>query len=383
MLSLSAMRPKNTNGGLLLKLLLVLGLLAAAGIVLYRSLQVTVQVAVVRRDDPVDAVTGSVRVDADGGIKELKSKAAGEVVWCEAIDPGHKFKAGDPLVKLETKELQRQIDEAQRKYDSDRARAKLILENNPERKVAQEALDNVKRLFALGNVSEDQVKSAQRTLDAIDTRLKVTEFDDKKGEADFKAAMEDMKLQMEKMTVRAPFDGEVEGALTWTGALITAGQPVARIFSNVRVVAAKISEENFGRVKLGQTAKLRLLTYGSESFDATVSKLLPTADETQRFTVYLDVKVDPARLKPGSTGETTITVDRRTNQLVVPRRALFNGNLVYVVADGRIEQRKLELGFVALNVVEVRSGLKDGELVIVENQDQLRPGKRVRTQQVN
>ncbi len=383
MLSLSAMRPNKNNGGLLLKLLVVIGLLAGAGVVLYLSLQVTVQVAVVRRDDPVDAVTGSVRVDADGGIKELKSKAAGEVVWCEAIDPGHKFKLGDPLVKLETKELQRQIDEAQRKYDSDRARAKLILENNPERKVAQETLDNLKRLRDLGNTSEDQVKAAQRALDAIDTRLKVTEFDNEKGEADFKAAMEDMKLQMEKMTIRAPFDGEVEGALTWNGALITAGQPVARVFSNIRVVAAKISEENFGRVKLGQTAKLRLLTYGSESFDATVSKLLPTADETQRFTVYLDVKVDPTRLKPGSTGETTITVDRRTNQLVIPRRALFNGNQVYVVAGGRIEQRKLELGFVALNVVEVRSGLKDGELVIVENQDQLRPGKRVRTQQVN
>jgi RND family efflux transporter MFP subunit len=377
------MRPNKNNGGLLLKLLVVLGLLAAAGIAVYRSLQVTVQVAVVRRDDPVDAVTGSVRVDADGGIKELKSKAAGEVVWCEAIDPGHKFKQGDPLVKLETKELQRQIDEAQRKYDSDKARAKLILENNPERKVAQETLDNLKRLRDLGNMSEDQVKAAQRALDAIDTRLKVTEFDDKKGEADFKAAMEDMKLQLEKMTIRAPFDGEVEGALTWNGALITAGQPVARIFSNVRVVAAKISEENFGRVRLGQTAKLRLLTYGSESFDATVSKLLPTADETQRFTVYLDVKVDPVRLKPGSTGETTITVDRRTNQLVIPRRALFNGNQVFVAADGRIEQRQLELGFVALNVVEVRAGLKDGELVIVENQDQLRPGKRVRTQQVN
>ncbi len=383
MLSLSAMRPNKNNGGLLLKLLVVIGLLAGAGVALYLSLQVTVQVAVVRRDDPVDAVTGSVRVDADGGIKELKSKAAGEVVWCEAIDPGHKFKLGDPLVKLETKELQRQIDEAQRKYDSDRARAKLILENNPERKVAQETLDNLKRLRDLGNTSEDQVKAAQRALDAIDTRLKVTEFDNEKGEADFKAAMEDMKLQMEKMTIRAPFDGEVEGALTWNGALITAGQPVARVFSNIRVVAAKISEENFGRVKLGQTAKLRLLTYGSESFDATVSKLLPTADETQRFTVYLDVNVDPTRLKPGSTGETTITVDRRTNQLVIPRRALFNGNQVYVVAGGRIEQRKLELGFVALNVVEVRSGLKDGELVIVENQDQLRPGKRVRTQQVN
>lgn len=377
------MLPNKTQGGLLLKLVFVLGLLAAAGIALYLSLQVTVQVAAVRRDDPVDAVTGSVMIHADGGIKELKSKAAGEVVWSEAIDPGHKFKIGDPLVKLETKDLQRQIDEAQRKFDSDKARAKLILENNPERKVAQEALDNLKRLRDLGNASEDQVKSAQRTLDAIETRLKVTEFDDKKADADFKAAMEDLKLQLERMTVRAPFDGEVESALTWNGALITAGQPVARVFSNIRVVAAKISEENFGRVKLGQTAKLRLLAYGEEYFDATVSKLLPTADETQRFTVYLDVKIDPVRLKPGSTGETTITVDRRTNQLVIPRRALFNGNQIYVVADGRIEQRKLELGFVALNVVEVRSGLKDGELVIVENQDQFRPGKRVRTQQVN
>jgi membrane fusion protein (multidrug efflux system) len=170
--------------------------------------------------------------------------------------------------------------------------------------------------------------------------------------------------------------------MTWEGALINSGQPVTKVFARRRVVEAKISEESFGRVKLGQPARIRLLTYGTQTFDGTVIELLPSADDAQRFTVHLDVKADPDQLRPLSTGEVTITVERIADQIMVLRRSIFDSDKVFVVKDGRVQRRTLELGIVSLNNAQVRKGLAVGELVIVDRLEEFREGQRVRTEVV-
>ena len=130
-----------------------------------------------------------------------------------------------------------------------------------------------------------------------------------------------------------------------------------------------------------------MLTYGTQDYDATVSELLPTADEAQRFTVFLDVKVDPEQLNPNSTGEVTITVDQRPDQVMIPRRALFDSDKVFIVKDGRVERRKVEVGYVSLTKVEIRKGIELGEYVVIESltggPETIRDGQRVRVQLVN
>ncbi len=372
---------KKNNGSILLYLGIVLLVLAGAGFAFWYTMRDTARAKPVNRDTAVDVVTGSVEVHAEGGFRELRCEAAGKVVVAN-IKPGSAFKKGDVLVQLDTTELDRQIAETKRKFESDKARAKFLLENNPEKKVAAEKLETARRLYALGNTAEDEVKTLERAYEAIETRLKLTEFDDKKAEEDYKVAMEGFELMREKMRVVAPFDGTIhnDGAMTWEGALINAGQAVTKVFSRNRTIAAKISEESFGRVKVGQPARIRLLTYGNQNFDATVAELLPSADEAQRFTVYLDVKADPEQLRPLSTGEVTITVDQRHDQLMILRRSLFDSNKVFVVKNGRVERRALELGYVALNVVEVRQGLAEGELVIADRVEDFRDGQQVRVE---
>ncbi len=372
-----------SKGGLLVRIAVVLALLAAVAVAVVHNLRDTARVKAVNRDTAIDAVTGSVVVQADGGFKELRSEAAGKVTVAN-IKPGSSFRKGDVLVQLDTTELDRQIAETQRRFESDKARARIALENNPELKVAEERVATAKRLFELGNASEEDLKGAQRALDGIVTRLKLTDFDDQKAAVDFRVTMEGLELLREKMRVVAPFDGTIhnDGAMTWEGALINSGQPVTKVFARRRVVEAKISEESFGRVKLGQPARIRLLTYGTQTFDGTVVELLPSADDAQRFTVHLDVKADPDQLRPLSTGEVTITVDRIADQIMVLRRSIFDSDKVFVVKDGRVERRTLELGIVSLNNAQVRKGLAVGELVIVDRLEEFREGQRVRAEVV-
>src|SRR5262249_20296298 len=149
-----------------------------------------------------------------------------------------------------------------------------------------------------------------------------------------------------------------------------AGATVATFYSNTRDVLAQISEEKFAKVQVGQPAEVTLVIYPNQKFNAKVSKILPNADDSQRYTIYLSVEADAEVLKPYATGEVRITVGEHDNQPLVPRTAIFNNKFVSVVKNGRVERREVDLGFTGLNVAEVTKGLAPGELVIVDAPDE-------------
>jgi RND family efflux transporter MFP subunit len=395
-----------TKGGVLLKVGLVLVLLVGITIAVLSTLQRTARVKKAKRDTAVDAVTGSVFVNADGGTnKELKAESDGKVTECSNIVAAKSFKGGDVLLEMDTSELKRSIEEFRRKYFddkklahirltggkpellanveklSDEERAKLYRDVSPIRKLTAEKLEQQRRLHALNSISDEDLRTAERALDDLDRQLMIDAFNERRGEADFEAALDTFKLQLDRMQIRAPDDGEITEALIWKGALIGRGTVVGKWMSHERVVNAKISEESFGKVKVGQKALVRLLTYGERSFVAEVSKLLPNADEVQRFTVFLDVKVDsPDQLKPGSTGEVTITVDERRNAVMIPRLALFDSDKVCVVKDGRVEKRRVKVGYINLTEAEILDGIAEGEHVILDQPQRFPDGQRVRVE---
>lgn len=389
---------------MLLKLGIVLLVLGGIAFAALNGFQKTARVKAAKRDSAVDAVTGSVFVDADGGIhKELKAEADGKVLKCDAIVRGRKFKKGDVLLQLDTTEYERAIEDYKRKYFdekklahirltngrpqllanveklSDEERAELYRKVSPARKLVAEKVEQAKRMHRLNSISDETLRDAERALETADLQLQIDAFNERRSEQEFKTTMENHQLQLERMQIRAPADGEITEASIWTGALIGRGHVVGKFMSPERVVTAKISEESFGKVRLDQIAKVRLLTYGDKEFDGKVIRLLPNADEGQRFTVFLDLKVQSQeQLLPHSTGEVTITVASQPNALMIPRRAIFDGDKVFVVKNGRVELRVVKLGYLALNVAEVREGLTDGEHVIADELDQFRPGDRVR-----
>ncbi len=366
------------NGNIIPKVLLVLVLLGAGAYAVRTGFRETAIVAEVQQGIAVDAVPGSVVVHADKDLQELKIEGSGRVVECSRLDVGASFSKGEVLVRLDTTELERGFAEAKRRYESEREILRIRTERNTDLAVAKQNLDNVRRLHELGNASTDNVNAAQRVLDAILTAQAEVDFNSRREAEAFARLAEAHELQLRKMTVVAPAAGIVEGVRVNVGTLVSGGATVATFYANERVVLAKISEEDIAKVKLGDPAKVQLLTFPGKNFPARVVKTLPFADaETRRYSVFLDVQAEPGQLLPNSTGEVTITVGTHVNVPLVPRRAIFNGSVVYVVKDGRVERRLIEVGYRGLIEAEVTKGLTAGETVIVEDLDQFRAGQRV------
>ena len=84
----------------------------------------------------------------------------------------------------------------------------------------------------------------------------------------------------------------------------------------------------------------------------------------------------------GMTGEMNIEAGKHENALIIPSRAVL-ADRVFVVKDNVVKPRTVKVGFHNLQRAEILEGLKDGEQVVVADQDLFKPGQRVRAVAIN
>ncbi len=371
-----------SNLGLKLGLLLLLSLGLGGYFVL--TGRAAAKVAIVTKGRAVNSVPGTLVIRAEYE-QPLVSEIAGRVIEKDFnLDPGNQVKKGDVLCRIDRTDTQIEIENIESEESALKRRIEVGSLTELERQTAREALDQFERMYKLGSVAESDIIKQRRAYKAMEIKV---ENDKISSQASLNSYINQLKVKrriVEKMTITAQFDGVVSAVLVHPGALINANTSLATLITINRVVEAKISQENFAGIALGQNAIVRFLGHEEDIYDAKIVKIMPTAEaDTQRYIVHLDVNVKGRNelLVPGLTGEASIVVGERDAEALVPRRAVF-GNGIYVVEDGRVKRRKVELGYVSLNIVEVIKGLKAGELVIVDDIDKYREGDRVNTEVV-
>lgn len=360
----------------LIKVVIVLLVLVGGGYAYWLSSRPVVTVETVKRGKAVQAVTGSVTVRAELP-RTVKSAVGGRVAKAK-LEVGAAVKEDEFLVQIDTADLELDIEATEDALRVARKKVEVGSSTPIELENAKVDLDNATRSHAMGLNSSLDLDRVRRTVRGIEQRVAIEKVNSDANIQALENALKAKRRLKDKMTVRSPLDGVITDVYVSPNDLIGGEQAVATLISNSRIIEAMISEENFAGVRVGQRAQVRFLGYGDERFEATVSKVLPTADPaTQRYRIHLDVKIDRDRLKPGLTGEVAVLIGERENTLLFPRLALFNGS-VYVASKNVVELRKVNVGFVSLNDVECLEGLQEGEQVLVDSLDLVAPGSRVK-----
>lgn len=360
----------------------LLVLAAALGVFWYAYAVVLRPVAVVAAAKPgraINAVPGSVEVKAEY-VMEIKSEVGGRIV-ASVLDPGRAVTKDEVLVQLDPGDVDLEIERISNEVVAARRRQQVGSTLRAEVENKRDSLAEMERAVEAGAKPRADFEKEQRLYQQLVQRMELEEVNLTLALENFENALRAKEREKAKMTIVAPTDGVISevSLAARVGDLIGRDNNIATLISRSRAVEAKISEENFSGLRIGQRASVRFLGYGSQAFAASVTKILPTANpETQRYTVHLDVDLAEDKLVPGLTGEVSIIVNQREAETIIPRRAL-RGREVFVVTDGRVELRPVEVGYLALNDVEILSGLEPGEQVIVEELDLFRPGSRVRT----
>ena len=195
-----------------------------------------------------------------------------------------------------------------------------------------------------------------------------------------KAELKRAQLDLEYMTIRAPFDGALQERHVEVGDFVTAGDPIARFVDNRRiVVTANVSEFDAGYVQTGQAAQARLAT--GETVHGTIRYVAPVADTaTRTYAVELEVDNADGSLRAGGTAELRVPAERVLAHRIAPSLLTLDdaGNVgVKIINDqGEVEFVAADVALSTNEGVWV-AGLPDLATIITVGQGFVVPGTMV------
>jgi membrane fusion protein, multidrug efflux system len=193
----------------------------------------------------------------------------------------------------------------------------------------------------------------------------------------------DIALQNRRRSeVRAPRSGVINTRTVETGRWVKAGDPLATLVDTSRLrLRFKVSERESLKIGTGQEIKFRVAALGDQAFSARIYHVGEVADPATRQVEVVAWVKNPGVLKPGFFAEVSLATESRKQAVVVPEGAIQaseDGFVVYAVEDGKARLRRVDVGLRTKDgVVEIVSGLKGGETVVVEGSDRLADGVAV------
>lgn len=232
-------------------------------------------------------------------------------------------------------------------------------------------LQNTRRAFTRANELADRQLIARADLDTKQAELAVNQ-----------ARAASARTRFDKTLIRAPFAGVAGLRDVSVGDYVNVGQQLVQLVRLDPIeLDLRVPEVVLSSLAVGQRVDFGVDTFPKELFNATIVAIAPTVDAGGR-SVTVRAKLDnpEQKLRPGMSARLRITLDNNARALLVPEQAIWpdgDRKLVYVVAGGVAKLVPVTLGARQPGSVEVTSGLKAGDEVVVAGQLKLFDGAKV------
>jgi len=203
-----------------------------------------------------------------------------------------------------------------------------------------------------------------------------------------KKAIEQMKNQLSKAVVRAPFTGSIDDVLAEQGTVVTPGMSLFRIVSlNDMHIEAEVPEIYLTSIVKNTKVKVEFPITG-ESVDTRVRQVGSYINPNNRsFRIEIPVPNTSGNVKPNLTSRLMINDYTSENAILLPQSVISENALgeqyVYIVelknGNGRYKAVKkiIETGKTQGDLVEILSGIKKGDQVIMEGARSVKDGQEV------
>lgn len=355
------------------------------------------RLAVVERSDLVRDVSVQGRVVA-AISPSLFAPAAGTITLLVAA--GATVKKGQSLAQLDSPELQNQLQQEQSTLD------RLGVELDRQRiETKQKELDNRKNI----DLTKVTLIAADRERRRAETGYKIeaiSEIDFEKTQDDLKTArlahehavadasldterlefelktrelqlsrqsllVKDLKRQVDELDMRSPVSGIVGNLLVEQKAAVSRNQVVMAVVDlSAFEVEAQVPESYADDLGLGMDAEVLL---GARKYTATLVSVSPEIIQNQVTTRIRFTGSMPAGLRQNQRLTTRILMEKKTAVLTLPRGQFLDSGgsrIAYVLdKDNVAHRRSIEVGARSLAAVEIISGLKEGEQVVISSID--------------
>ena len=322
---------------------------------------VTVEAAAAGRRDLAPVFTFSANLEAVWST-EVSTKADGRIDKL-FVEEGDRVTAGMVLARLDMNELAAQVMQAEGQV----LQAQATLEQNEL---------NFQRMNAL----YQQNAVSAHTLDSARTQRDLAMGGLQAARGNFLL----LKARLDNANILSPLSGVVIRRHVQAGAFSKAGIAIFTVADTSTLLAkAVVGEAQITELALGKSVNVKVDALKGQEFKGTITRLSPAASvPTRTFTAEVSIPNPEGLIKVGMFANAEVVGQERKNVLAVPESALVmreDQKTVFVVTEeNRVVQKVLKLGDAAGGWVEVLSGLKDGERIVVAGQHKLKDGASIR-----
>lgn len=353
--------------------------------------------------------TGSLAGDQQ---TDVAPSIAGKVV-AVGVDLGSYVKRGQMIVRLDDVDSKLRVAQAQAQVEQARAALRQAEEKvglrtgqpfDPDRvpevanarvalELAEKNLRRSEKLIESGDVSRssydqqkaqrDQLKEQYESALSLARQNYAAVLTARANVANAETQMGLARRVLSYALVYSPIDGYVAERNADLGEYVS---PASKVATVVRInplrIRIDIPEQAISEVRVGQSVSVTTSAWPDKSFSGRIARISPNVTASSRtLSVEADIENSGGALKPGQFATVRILQSRSQPAVLIPARAVRTESgvsRVFVIRDGRAEQRLVQLGQAESDLVEVKSGVAAGEQVATSNIDQMSDGMAVR-----
>jgi len=373
---------------IILAILLVVGIIVVANLQSQREKTIKVTMDKVKKQDLTSIVSASGEVKPKKNIN-ISAQVPGRIIKIGVVE-GQEVKAGDFLLKLDSTQYEAIADRDQnfiRAANADLIQAEARLQRD------KNAYERQQKLSDEQLISKDQLETAKTQYDISAAQTNAIRFQIKQAEASLKSTLDNLN----KTTYNSPIDGVItslrveEGEVAIIGTMNNPGTVLLTIADlSVMEVEVEVDETDVIGVGLGQESNIRVDAFPETVFKGKVTEIGSSAlqkttggvstQESKDFKVVITLENPSQKLKPGLSASADIIVAEKKQALAVPISALVLRDKagadksapaaqkeeegVYAVENARVKFQPVGKGITGGMMIEITSGLQDGQDIV-------------------
>lgn len=260
---------------------------------------------------------------------------------------GDKVKAGELLIQVESNTMSADLATAQ---------------TNAEK--AKKDLERFENLAAGDAITQRQLEDARLAAKSTQAQLVAA------------------RQRLAKTRITAPISGEINEIYVEVGSYLNAGTKLYDIVNVDKLkLQVKVNESEVLLISKGDKVTVKANAGSGQEYEGVVTAIAAQADPTLKFDVEVEVKnAANNNLRAGMYGTAFFEVAEQRDAMLLPRETIvgsIQNPSVYVVKDGKATMRKVKVGVVTQDQVEILDGVQPGEQIVRSGQINLREGINV------